>query len=237
MSDVIDPKALWKLSYGLYLVSSAHGGRKSGQIANTVFQITSEPPRIAVSLNKENLTHETVAKSGVFGVSILDESAPMTFIGLMGFKSGREVDKFKDVAFENGELGCPLVTEHALAILETRVTGTLDAGTHTIFLGDVVGAKVLREGVPLTYEAYHAIKKGKAPKTAPTYRKETEDAPSRSEKGTSSMKYVCKVCGYEYDPKKGDPEHGVKPGTDWKDVPADWVCPVCGAGKDEFEPA
>ncbi len=237
MAEPIDPKALWQLSYGLYVVSSAHEGKKSSQIANTVFQVTSSPCRIAVSLNKENLTHEVVSRSRAFGVSILDESAPMSFIGLLGFKSGRDTDKWKDVAFETGPAGCPLVTDHALAVLEARVTGTLDAGTHTIFLGELTAAKVLKAGTPLTYVAYHELKKGKAPRTAPTYREETEAAPPRSEKGTSSMKYVCKVCGYEYDPKKGDPEHGVAPGTEWKDVPADWVCPVCGAGKDDFEPA
>lgn len=237
MPEEIDKKALWPLSYGLYLVSSAHEGRKSCQIANTVFQITSEPARIAVSLNKENLTHEVVSRSGVFGVSILDASAPMTFIGLMGFKSGREVDKWTGVAFETGVTGCPLVTDHAIALLDARVVGTLDAGTHTVFLGELAGAKVLGPGTPLTYAAYHDIKKGKAPRTAPTYREETEDEIRKSEKGTSAMKYICKVCGYEYDPGKGDPEHGIAPGTEWKDIPADWVCPLCGAGKDDFEPA
>lgn len=233
MDSELDLKALWVLSYGLYVVASRDGDRLNGQIANTVFQVTAEPPRIAVSISKENLTHEYISRSGIFSVSVLDVNTPMTFIGLFGFKSGRDVEKLSDVEYELGGAGCPVVTENALAVLEVRVIDRVDVGTHTVFTGEVVSARVLREGEPLTYADYHRIKKGKAPKNAPTYRGEGEKP--RGE-GKGMEKYVCDVCGYVYDPVEGDPEHGVKPGTPFKDIPDSWVCPVCGATKDQFSP-
>lgn len=237
MGAPFDPASLFGLTYGLYVVSSGLDGRKSGQIANTVFQVTAEPPRIAVSLNHENLTHEFVSRSGVFGVSVLEAETPMEFIGLFGFKSGREVDKFAGVAFkEGGATGCPLVTQHALSVLEVRLVAQVDVGTHTLFVGDVVGGEVLKEGRPLTYADYHEKKKGKAPKTAPTYRGAAPSAPAEERSVGRMDKYVCQVCGYVYDPEAGDPDNGVEPGTPFEALPADWVCPVCGAAKDQFEP-
>ncbi len=235
MSAAFNPKCLFHLSYGLYVVTSCAGGKKNGQVANAVFQVTAEPPRLAVSLNKKNLTHEYIAVSGVFGVSVLEEETPMAFIGLFGFKSGRDVDKFADVAFREGTLGCPLVTANALAVMEAKVIAQLDVGTHTLFIGDVVVGEVLKEGTPLTYACYHETKKGKAPATAPTFRGATP-AP-QTERGDESMqKYVCAVCGYVYDPAAGDPENGVDAGTAFEALPDNWVCPVCGAAKDQFAP-
>jgi flavin reductase (DIM6/NTAB) family NADH-FMN oxidoreductase RutF/rubredoxin len=232
-----DPASLYSLAYGLYVVTSRFDGKKNGQIANTVFQVTADPPRIAVSLNHENLTHEYVTRSGVFGVSVLEEETPMPFIGLFGFKSGREVDKFAGVAFkEGGETGCPLVTEYALSIIEARLVAQVDVGTHTLFVGDVVGGEVLKEGWPLTYAYYHEKKKGKAPKTAPTYRGEAPLSPADERSEGDMQKYVCQVCGYIYDPETGDPDNDVAAGTSFEELPEDWVCPVCGAGKDQFEP-
>lgn len=229
----IDTKAFRSISYGLYVVTSRDGERLNGQIANSVMQVTSSPPQIAAVLNKENLTHDFVAKSGVLAVSVLEEETPMPFIGLFGFKSGRDVDKLSQVNYETGETGAPLVTEHAVAVLEARVTKSLGVGTHTIFVGEVVGAKVVKGGNPMTYAYYHQVKGGKSPKKAPTYEPpEKEEKPS----GVSAQKYVCNVCGYIYDPAKGDPDNGVTPGTPFDELPGDWVCPVCGAGKDEFSP-
>jgi flavin reductase (DIM6/NTAB) family NADH-FMN oxidoreductase RutF/rubredoxin len=213
------------------------GDKLNGQIANTVFQVTAEPPRIAVSISKDNLTHEYIKRSGVFSVSILDINTPMTFIGLMGFKSGKDVDKLSQVEFQAGAGGCPVITENALAVLEAKVVDSVDVGTHTIFTGDVMGARVLREGEPLTYADYHRVKKGKAPKNAPTYRGERETDGRKGEgEGDSMKKYVCDVCGYVYDPAEGDPEHGVEAGTAFESIPDSWVCPVCGATRDQFSP-
>ena len=230
-----NPSCLFNLTYGLYVVTSCADGKADGQIANTVVQVTAYPARIAVALNKENLTHEYVSRGGVFGVSVLDKETPMTFIGLFGFKSGRDVDKLARVEHEEGESGCPLVTENALAIIEAMVVARLDVGTHTIFVGDVVAGKVLRDGEPLTYAYYRDTRKGKAPRTAPTYHGgPSSRAKERSEAGME--KYVCQVCGYVYDPAVGDPDGVVEPGTTFEDLPDDWVCPVCGAAKDQFEP-
>jgi ferric-chelate reductase [NAD(P)H] len=169
MSPEFDRRAFRDLSYGLYIVSSLDGDRLNGQIVNTVIQVTSDPARVAVILNNQNLTHEFISKSGLFGVSVLDESAPMTFMGLFGFRSGRDVDKLSQVEFKMGVTGCPLVLEHALSVLEAKVINQIDLGTHTIFIGDTVNAEVLKDGRPLTYRYYQEFLKGKAPATAPTY--------------------------------------------------------------------
>ena len=168
----LDRQVFAHLSYGLYIVTSALDGKLNGQIVNTVLQVTSEPPRVAVIINKNNLTHEFIEKSRVFGASVLDTSTPMTFIGLFGFRSGRTEDKLSKVQFMQGTTGAPLVTEHGLSVLEARVIDEVDVGTHTLFVGDVVAAEVLRSGEPLTYAYYHTHLKGKSPKAAPTYNPE-----------------------------------------------------------------
>jgi flavin reductase (DIM6/NTAB) family NADH-FMN oxidoreductase RutF len=170
MNDTLDIKALFSISYGLYVVTSYQDDKLNGQIANTVFQVTAEPPRIAVSINKNNLTRQYIEGSGAFAVSVLEQDTPMIFIGLFGFKSGRDVDKLSRVNFKKGVTGCPLVTDNTLSVMEAKIIGKLDAGTHTIFLGELTHAEVLKEGTPLTYAFYQEKKKGKSPKNAPTYR-------------------------------------------------------------------
>ena len=162
-------KALYKLSYGLYVVCSRKGNRVNGQIANTVFQITSEPPTIAVSINKQNLTHEFIMKSKVFTASVISQDAPLSFVGHFGFKSGRDIDKFEGINYELGETKAPLVLDHTLAYLEAKVIQDVDVGTHTIFIGELVGAENIKEGEPMTYAYYHQVKRGTTPKTAPGY--------------------------------------------------------------------
>jgi len=165
-------KTLHKISYGLYVVSSRTGEKFNGQIANTVFQVTSEPPIIAVSINKQNLTHEYIRESKVFTVSILSKEPPMKFIGHFGFRSGRELDKFKDVNYRVGATGAPIVMENTVGYLEAEIIDSLDVGTHTVFIGKIIDAEIIKEGEPMTYAYYHEVKRGKAPKTAPTYIKE-----------------------------------------------------------------
>jgi len=164
-----DRKALTKLSYGVYIVSAEKDGRPNGQIANTVFQVTSEPVMVAVCINEQNLTHEFIEASGRFSISILSLETPIPFIGRFGFRSGRDIDKFDGVEYKKGETGIPIVLEHSLGYLEAEVVSRIDAVTHTIFIGKVSAGEVIREGEPLTYAAYHEIKKGKTPKAAPTY--------------------------------------------------------------------
>lgn len=229
--ETMNPKAMHKISYGMYIVSSVKSGQFNGQIANTAFQTTSEPAMIAVCLNKQNLTHEFVQSSKVFAVSVLSTSTPIEFIGRFGFKSGRDTPKFDGVNHRSGGTGAPIVLDHTIAFVEAEVVDTMDAGTHTVFLGKVVDADVLDpEAEPMTYTYYHAVKGGKSPKTAPTYIKEE---PKKQAK--AGDKWECTVCGYVYDPAVGDPDGGIKPGTAFEDIPDDWVCPVCGAAKSEFK--
>ena len=244
----MDIAALNTLSYGLYVVSSVKDGRPNGQIANTVFQITPDPPTIAVSINRLNLTWEYIKHSGVFTVSVLSTDAPMTLIGTFGFKSGRDINKFEKYKFKPGsETKVPILLDYTLSFVEAKVVNSVDVGSHTVFIGEVVDCDILAEGEPMTYAYYHQIKKGKTPERAATYVKQearTGKAAAPQEQGEGSLdseegamkKYVCSVCGYIYDPEKGDPDSGVAPGTSFEDLPDDWVCPVCGVGKDQFNP-
>ena len=169
MSTTVDRKAFRDLSYGLYIVTSKQEGSLNGQIVNTVIQVTSDPPRVAVIINKDNLTYEFISRSGVFAVSVLEEQAPLKFFGPFGFRSGRDMDKLGKVQFKEGVTGSPLITEHALSVFEAEVFDQVDLGTHTVFIGDVVNSEVLKSGKPLTYHYYHQELKGKSPPTAPSY--------------------------------------------------------------------
>jgi len=226
--------AFYKLSYGLYVITSGEGEKFNGQIANTVFQVTSEPPTVVVSINKANYTHELIRTSRRFAVSILEETTPMTMIGRFGFKCGRDIDKFEGIQVKTGKTGVPIVASHAVAFIETEVISQMDCGTHTLFLGKVVECDILDASAePMTYAYYHTIKGGKSPKNAPTYQAAPQPRPSPS--AEKAARYTCTVCGYIYDPEKGDPEEKVGPGTRFEDLPPEWICPVCGAAKDKFE--
>jgi ferric-chelate reductase [NAD(P)H] len=169
MDATIDLVALRDLSYGVYIVSSFLDGKLNGQIANTVFQVSAEPSTIAISINKLNLTHEYIEKSGYFSVAVVEEEATLKYIGIFGFRSGRDIDKFTQVEHKIGSTGCPIPLEYVLSSFEARVVGKIDASTHTVFIGEIVSAEVIKHGTPLTYLNYHELKKGKSPKTAPTY--------------------------------------------------------------------
>jgi flavin reductase (DIM6/NTAB) family NADH-FMN oxidoreductase RutF len=118
----MNPKALQNLSYGLYVVTSRRGDKINGQIANTVFQITSEPPTVAVSINKKNLTWEYIKESGVFAVSVLCQDTPLSFISQFGFKSGRDVDKLSSINYKVGQTKTPIVLDNTTSYLEAKVT-------------------------------------------------------------------------------------------------------------------
>lgn len=231
----MDKKTFHKLSYGLYVVCSKNAEKTNGQIANALFQVTSEPPTIAVSINKQNLTHDYIAQSKVFTVSILDKKTPLTLVGTFGFKSGRDIDKFKNVQVKHGKTNAPIVLNNALGYLEAHVIDTIDVGTHTIFIGQITDAALLSEESVLTYEYYHEVKGGYSPKTAPTYFSEIDKKTEKKKEDKKMDKYICTVCGYVYDPAKGDPESSIAAGTSFEDLPDEWVCPICGAGKEAFE--
>lgn len=163
-------RVLHKISYGIYIVSSKKDERINGQIVNTVFQITAEPPQIGISINKENLTHEYIESSKVFSIAILSRNTPPKFIGQFGFRSGRDFDKFKDVKYKTGLTGAPLITEHTIGYIECEVVNKIDCGTHTLFIGKIVNAEIIDDTAePLTYDYYHKELKLKVPRTATTY--------------------------------------------------------------------
>ena len=169
MTNVIDPKSLQLLSYGVYIITSQLSGKLNGQLANVAFMVTAEPERIAICLHKDNLTHEYVEKSGVFAISVIADSAPINFLLPFGFKSGRQTDKMSTVSFQLGSTGCPIITEHTLSAIEAKLSSKLDIGTHTLFVADIVNAISINEGAPLTYTEYQN-RKGKTQKNAPTYK-------------------------------------------------------------------
>ena len=228
----MDLKVLRSLSYGMYVVASHMDDKINAQIANTVFQITSEPPTIAISINKENLTHEFIESSKEFSVSILSENVPIKMIGQFGFKSGRDIDKFEGINFKYFKTKAPVIIDSCLGYIEAKVVNSMDMGSHTLFIGEIINADKLSDEKPMTYAYYHEVKRGKSPKTAPTYIKEEIKVKKEENK---MKKYVCTVCGYVYDPEKGDPDGGIAPGTAFEDIPDDWVCPVCGVSKSDFE--
>ena len=227
----MDPNVLHNIGYGMYVVSSCKGVKLNGQIVNSLMQITSEPATVAISINKKNLTHEFIAASGSFSVSILAQETPLVFIGQFGFKSGRELDKFKNVKYRLQDSGCPVVLDNAIGFLVAKVVGRLDCASHTIFLGEVISSEIIRSGKTMTYDYYHQVKRGATPQSAPTFIKEEMFKP----KEAAMKKYRCTVCGYVYDPAIGDPDGGIAAGTPFEKIPDNWVCPVCGVDKSKFE--
>ncbi len=223
----MNTNALYNISYGLYVVCSKKGDKINGQIVNTVMQVCSNPIMISVAINKNNYTHEMIKASKIFTASILSRETPLSFIGNFGFKSGMEIDKFQDVNYRLSDNNIPIVLDHALAYLEVKVTSEVDVITHTVFIGELIDADVIKEGEPMTYAYYQQVKRGTTPKTAPSYIEKKGET-------QKTVKYQCTVCGYIYDPSIGDPDGGIKPGTSFEDIPNSWVCPICGAGKDQF---
>lgn len=225
----MNTKALYLISYGLYLVGSKKGDRINAQVANTVIQVCSEPVKLAVAINRNNYTHELIIASKAFTVSILAKETPLSFIGSFGFHCGRDVNKFEGVNYKLSESKLPIVMDNTLAYMEVKVFNQVDVGTHTLFIGDLVDADIIKDGEPLTYAYYQQVKRGTTPKSAPSY------VEIKKEEIPKMAKYKCGVCGYIYDPELGDPDGGIKPGTPFEKLPDGWICPVCGAAKDQFE--
>lgn len=222
---MINYEALFKISYGLYIVCSGSEGNGNGYISNTVFQVTSDPPRFATCCNKDNYTNGLIQSSGLFSVSVLRQDSGSGTIGTFGYKSGKETSKLENMHVKYGETGVPIVLDDAIAYLEFRVIETHDVGTHLMFIGELVHAEVIDDTQdPLTYLHYRKVKKGVAPKNAPTY----IDKSKLDKKPQAQVfdRYECPACGYIYDEEKE--------GTRFEDLPEDWICPLCGSEKDEF---
>ena len=212
---MINKNAFRNMSYGVYVVSTLDGERPTGCVANSAMQITSEPATIAVSINHDNYTNACIEKTGKFAISILTEQSDAGIIGRFGFQSGKDVNKFDGVEAVVKE-GISVVAD-ACSYLVCKVIDKMETATHTVFLGEVIAADVLKEEEPMTYAYYHKVVKGKSPKNAPTYIAEEEETVQKEEK------WVCGICGYEY--------RGELP---FDEVPEQFVCPVCKQPKSVF---
>lgn len=205
------------MSYGLYLISSRCDESPVGCVVNTFSQVTSKPAQVSVAINKENRTTEGVRQSGAFEAVVLDQTATMELIGQFGFHSSDEVNKFAEFSHAESEQGLPYVTEHVCAHFSVKVTQEIDLGTHVLFIGDVVAAETLGSEEPMTYAYYHQVKGGKTPPKAPSY---NEEVPMETETDKPKVGWRCTICGHiEY----------------VDELPDDFVCPICGVGKDLFE--
>lgn len=202
---MVEPNALFKLSYGLFVLTAKDGGKDNGCIINTVTQLTDTPKRITIAVNKANYTHDMIQKTGVFNVSVLSEDVPFKIFQQFGFQSGRDADKFAGMATQTRSAnGLRYLSEYTNAFISAKVISAEDYGTHTLFVADITEAKVLSAEPSVTYAYYFEHIK---PKPQPT---------TEAKKG-----WVCKICGYVYE---------------GEDLPADFICPLCKHGAEDFEP-
>ncbi len=237
----MDIKAFDKITYGVYIVSAGKGHDINAFVATAVFQVTDAPCRIAVACNKMNYSGALIEKHRNFSVSVMKRRYKAATMGNFGFRSGKDYDKFVQSKPVFGSFtGAPIVTDDAIAWFECRLVNQLDVGSHLLYVGEVTDAAVLSDEEPLTYRYYRDIKKGIVPENAPH---SAEGTPENSSifihnilNQNKMKKYKCVVCGYIYDPAAGDPDSGIAPGTAFDDLPDDWTCPLCGVGKEDFEP-
>ena len=202
----MDKKALYKLSYGVFMLSTKDGETVNGCITNTCMQVANSTTRIAIAVINTNYTCDLIKKSGVFALSLLDETCSFELIKHFGFQSGREVNKFENLQMPVDVNGIPYMGWQACAVISGKVISSQDLGSHTLFIAEVVDAKLLNDNAPLTYDDYQTKVK---PKPAP----KAEDK--------KIVGWRCKICKYEY---KGS------------ELPEDFACPLCGHGADDFEP-
>ncbi|MFP4050110.1 MAG: flavin reductase family protein [Thermoplasmata archaeon] len=168
-------EALHKISYGTYVVTAKKGDKLNGQIANSVFQVTAEPPQIAVSINLDNFTHSCIEESQSFGISVLSQDTPLRFIGDFGFKCGEDYDKLESVDYKKGKTGVPIILDHSVAYIEADVVEKKELGTHTLFIGEVIDADIIKNDKVMTYEYYHDVKRGTLSQKASHYVKKEEE--------------------------------------------------------------
>ncbi len=164
----MNTKVFRHISYGVYIITTMDGERPTGCTANSVMQVTSSPATIAVSINHDNYTNSCIKKTNRFAISILSETSAPLLIGTFGFRSGKDTDKFTNVAYEMKE-NLPVIKD-SCGYIVCKVIDQMEAPTHTVFLGEVIDGDVFdNPGQPMTYAYYHQVIKGKSPKNAPTY--------------------------------------------------------------------
>lgn len=201
----MDLDALFRLECGLFLLS-AKGEKDNGCIINTVMQVTAKPVQICTAVNKSNYTHDIIAETGLFNVSVLTQQAPFSVFSDFGYQSGRQKDKFSGrTDFARSENGIYYLTTYTNAFLSAEVKRVIALKSHTLFLAEVTEAKILSEAPSITYHYYQEKVKPQKP--------EIKEA---NKKG-----YICTVCGYIY-------EGAV--------LPDGYTCPVCKHGTEAFQP-
>ncbi|MBQ4493340.1 MAG: flavin reductase [Elusimicrobiaceae bacterium] len=171
---MIDTRALADMSYGLFIIGARKGEKFNAMIANSVFQVTAEPPKIAIALNKNSLTHDYIKATGLFCVQAIEQGADMLFIGNFGFRTGKDYDKFAKVSYKLSAQGLPIVLDNTLSWMSVKVNQVIDLGTHTMFIGLVEDTQVIKEGKPLTYDYYQCVLRGKTPRGATTFKENKE---------------------------------------------------------------
>lgn len=177
----MDKKAMYQLTYGLFILTAREGEKDNGCIVNTVAQVTTEPNRITVAVNKKNYTHDMITRTGEFNVSILTEKSRFDTYKHWGFQSGADTDKLEAVEYQRADNGIVYIASECNAYISAKVVSSVDLGTHTLFLADVTDGAVLSEDDSVTY-AY--------------YQKNIKTAPKNQEKKKG---FVCTVCGYIYE--------------------------------------
>ena len=177
----MDNQAMYRLSYGLFVLTAREGEKDNGCIINTAVQVTTEPNCITIAVNKKNYTHDMILRTGIFNVSVLTENSSFDTYRHWGFRSGADVDMTKEITFSRAQNGVIYLTGETNAVISARVVSTVDLGTHTLFLADVTDAKVLGDAPSVTY-AYYQKHIKQAPNTQP------------EKKG-----FICTVCGYIYE--------------------------------------
>lgn len=201
-------KAMYKLSYGLFVCTAKQGDKMNGCIINTAVQVASEPNRISIAINKANYTHDMVKATGECNISVISTSAGFEMFKHFGFQSGRDVDKFsKDYnTYQMAENGIPYIIAGTNAYFSLKVEKEVDLGSHTLFICNPIFMTVLSDTPSCTYEYYQNNIKPKPQAVGTTPKGETI--------------WRCMICGYEY---VGE------------DLPDDFICPICKHGKDDFE--
>ena len=176
----MDRKVMQKITYGLFVLTAREGEKDNGCIVNTASQVTTTPNRIIVTVNKENYTHDMIQITGVFNLSVLDESAEFSVFQRFGFQSGRDTDKLEDFVCPRSENGIVYIPEMTNAYISAKVISAMDLGTHTMFLAEVTGGDVLSDRESVSYTYYHKNIK--------------PSANVKKKKG-----WICQICGYVYE--------------------------------------
>lgn len=177
----MNKKAMYNLTYGLFILTAKEGEKDNGCIVNTVAQVTTEPNRITVAVNKQNYTHDMILRTGAFNVSVLTTDSKFDTYKHWGFQSGADTDKLESIEYQRAENGIVYIASECNAYISAKVVSTIDLGTHTLFLADVTDAEVLSDADSVTY-AY--------------YQKNIKTAPKAEEKKKG---FICTVCGYIYE--------------------------------------